>query len=503
MAELQVPDIDTMRDDMLADLELGAIDAGVDEPPIEPGSDWYGLATAEANLHAITAQNMRLADNDVTPLTARDEKLEQWRQSVGTTEVVPSGSRGRIVVETTGTASILEGEQLTHANGNRYRIRETYTNVQNNDEIEAEAVDTGEETNLDPGEVLTFIGTITNVRKQATVSKTEPLQYGLSKEIDERKRSRILNDLQTQPGGGNWGHLRKLALEASPAVQGAYVYPALGGPSSTKVVITQAFNPKIRDFTRSPSDTLVEIVRTAIQVGSAVEKGSPDQCEVVVQGVADESLSMSLQVEIPDSVLSGGDGSGWLDSTPWPDLDGDTYVSVSSVTDSKNITVNALTSTAPVAGQTRIVWWCPTDQEFVQRLVISQSGSSGAWVLGLDQPLAASDGTIVASGDYISPAAANSVAYGKTWRGILETIGVGENTSDSNRTPRASRHPYTDTQDSPTLNASQTRKLQNNHAEIQDIAYSYRSATTPSVPSYVSTAPNVLVLDNFGIYAMV
>lgn len=487
---------------MLADLELGAIDYGVTAPPIEPGSDWYALATAEANLHGITAQNIRLADADITPVTAIGDKLEEWRLSVGTTEVRPTGSRGRVIVETTGSASVTEGEQLTHANGNRYEVLETYIGVQNNDEIEVQAVDTGEETNLDPGEVLSFIGTIVNVRKQVTVSTTEPLQGGLSTESDERKRARILNDLQTQPGGGNWGHLRKLALESSPAVQQAYVYPALGGPSSAKVVVTQAFNPKIRDFTRSPSDTLVEIVRQAIHVGTAEEKGAPDMMEIVVQGVADQTFSMSLKVDIPDSVLSGGDGSGWLDSTPWPDLDGDTYVAVSSVTDSKTIVVNALTSTAPVAGQTRIVWWSPTDQAFVRRLVVSQSGSSGAWTLGLDQPLAASDGTLVAAGDFISPAAANSDAYGKTWREVLETIGVGENTSDSNRTPRASRHPYTDTQDSPNLNASQTRKFQNAHEEIQDISYSYREKTGPDVPAAVSTAPNVLVLDNFGIYQL-
>lgn len=501
MAKLQVPDIEDMRDDMLSDLELGAIDYGVTAPPIEPGTDWYSLAVAEANLHSITCQNMRLADDDTTPITATDTKLDDWRESIGTPEIVPTGARGRVIVETTGSASILKDEQLT-SNGKRYKIAETYLNVANNDEIECQAVDTGEDTNLAPGAKLEFITTPTNVKKTVTVSKTEPLQGGLSVEDDERKRDRTLNDLRTVPGAGNWGHLRKLALESSPAVQGAYVYPALGGPSSVKVVVTQAFNPSIKDFTRSPSDTLVEIVRQAIQVGSDETKAAPDMAEIVVQGAADESLSVSLTVDIPDSVLSGGDGTGWTDSTVWPDLNGDTYVAVTAVTDSKSFTVGALTTTSPIAGQTHIAWWSPTDQEFVTRLVISVSGSAGAWVLGVDQPFAANDGTIIEVGDYISPGATNLASYGKTWREILEALGPGENTSASARLPRARRRPFTDAQDSPSLNASQTRKLQNTHTEIQDISYSYRSATTATVPGAVATAPNVLVLDNLGFYEL-
>jgi uncharacterized phage protein gp47/JayE len=497
MAELFVPDIETMRDDFLADLELGAIDAGIDNPPIEPGSDWYALATAEANLHAITCQNVRLADADTTPLTATDQRLEDWRVAIGTADVTPRGAAGRIVIETTGSASVVDGQYLTHANGNRYRVSGTWLNVQNNDEIDVVAEDTGEETDLDPGEVLRFVNTPRNVRKEATVSSTEPLTGGASVETDEQKRERVLNDLRTQPGGGNWGQLRQMALDASPAVQDGYVYPALGGPSSAKVVITKRFNPDALDFSRTPADSLLDLVRNKIH------SEAPDMMAVVVQGSADQSISMSLQIEIPDSSLAGGDGTGWLDASPWPQLNGDTKVVVTTVTDSKTITVGALTTTAPVAGQTRIAWWCPTEQRFIVRRVITQSGSAGAWVLGLDQPLVSSDGQIVDTGEYISPVAANTEAYGKTWRDIMEGLGVGENTDDAYRLPRAGRHPLFDSQPIPALNSSQTRQLQNAHPEIQDVSYSYRQKTSPDVPNTVTEAPNVLVLDNFGIYKMV
>lgn len=499
MADLVVPDLDTLRNQMLDDIELAAIDAGVDNPPIEPGTDWYALATAEANLHGITAQNMLLVDSALTPITAEDEKLEDWRIALGVDDVTPAGARGRVVVQTTGSASVVAGAQLTHSSGNRYAALVTYASVANNDEIEVQSVDVGEETNLDPGEVLTWVSAPTNIKSQAIVSTSEPLVGGAGDETDAQKRTRILNRLRNTPAGGNWGHLRELALEASPAVQNAYVYPALGGPGSAKAVCTKRFDPNIRDFSRTPTDTTLDVVR------NAVWGEFPDMNALVVQGAADQATSMSLQVDIPDSVLEGGNGNGWLDADPWPQLETSDsgYVTVSAVTDSRTITVDANTSTAPVAGQTRIARWSPEDQAFQTVLVTAQSGAAGAWVLTVDQPLVDSDGDTVAVGDYISPAATNLSAYGRTWRDILESIGPGENTSDSNRLPRAKRHPLTDSEDSPNLNASQLRRFQNAHLEVTDIEYSYRERSAPTVPASVATAPNVLTIDNFGVYKQV
>lgn len=496
MTDLYLPSVEDMRDQMLQDLELAAIDAGVDEPPIEVGTDWYGLAVAEANLHAISVQNVALTQNDLTPLNAEEPKLDEWRQAFGLPVVNAGAARGRIVVETSGSVSIIAGTQWTHSKGTRYSATATTVGVANNDEIEVVCLDVGSKGNLDPGDTVQLVGSVTNLKTKATVSNTEPLQNGTDTETPERKRDRILNRTANAPGGGNWGQLRQIALEASPAVQDAYVYPALGGPSSAKVVLTRSFDPDRRVFSRAPSATLVEIVRAAIQTNAA------DGNEVVVQAVADENVDVALLVTIPDSILSGGNGKGWLDSAPWPSLNGDTYVAVTSVTDERTITVGALTATAPVAGQTRIAWYSPVDKAFTTRLVTAQSGTAGAWVLTLDAPLSSSDASIVAVGDFICPAAANTVAYGTTWRTILEALGPGENTASTDRLPRAARHPYTDVEDSPNLNASQLRALGNAHAEILDVSYSYRSVTGPTVPAAIATAPNVLVPHQLGFYPL-
>ena len=494
MAELSLPDLETLRDQMLEDLELGAIDAGVSAPPVEPGSEWYALATAEANLHAIGIQSVALAAGDVTPKTAQEPKLDEWRQSFGLPVVPAYSARGRIVVETTGSATVPEGQVLTHATGARYAATGTTINLLNNDEIEVVCLDPGDEGNRDEGDKLQFVSPPANVKTIATVSDTEPIQGGADAEDPERKRERILNRTANAPGGGNWGQLREIALNASPAVQDAYVFPGLGGPASTKLVIARKFDAARRVFTRAPSSALLAVVRTAIQTNAA------DALAVVVQGVADEAVDVSLTVTIPNSILSGGDGNGWLDAAPWPSLNGDTRVSVTAVTDERTITVGALTTTAAVAGQTRIAWYSPVDRAFTVRTVITQSGTAGAYLLGLDGPLTSSDGSTVAVGDYISPAAANSVAYGVTWRDLLGSLGPGENTASAYRLPRAKRRPLTTTEDSPDLNASQLRAFGNAHAEVLDIAYSYRSVTGPTVPAAIATAPNVLVPRHFGCY---
>jgi uncharacterized phage protein gp47/JayE len=498
MSELYVPTPDDLRNQFLDDLELAAIDAGVENPPIEPGTDWYALATAEANLHAISSQNTRLADESLTPLTATGDKLEEWREGLGIAEVPPQGASGLLIVQTTGNASVVAGEQLTHSSGQRYAILRSYTSVANNDELEAQAVDVGEETNLDPGEVLTWVSPPPNIKSQATVSETAPMRGGAGDEDDERKRERILNTLRNVPAGGNWGYLRDLALGASPATQDAYVYPALGGPASAKLAVTKKFDASIRDFSRTPTDGHLDVVR------NAVWGDFPDQNALVVQGVADEPTSVAIDVDIPDSLQSGGDGRGWLDENPWPQLevsDGG-FAAVSAVSNSKKFKVDADTTTAPVAGQTRVARWSPVDQVFTTALITAQTGSSGGWWITVDKPLIDSDNNTVAVGDYISPAATNLNDYGASWRDILESIGPGENTTDANRLPRAARHPLTSAEDSPALNASQTRRLQNAHEEIVDIAYGYRERTAPTVPASVDDAPNVLTIDNLGFYKL-
>jgi hypothetical protein len=210
-----------------------------------------------------------------------------------------------------------------------------------------------------------------------------------------------------------------------------------------------------------------------------------------------------MKVALPSAVSSGGNGSGWLDSTPWPPLaGGQTRVTITALNPSANrdIRVDATTATAPVLGQTHIAWWSSVDQVFHVRLITNGGGVSGNWELGLDQPLSDSQGNGPAIGDWICPASVGVIEYGKTWRDLMRRLGPGENTADAYRLPRALRHPFISEEWRSDLTLALLKDLLVKHAEITDAEWAYRSQTTPTVPATVSEAPGVLVLRHFGIY---
>lgn len=493
---------DEIRDQFLRDVRLEADAVGVANPPVGKGSDWYILGTALANVALIQFANARIADDDSDVLTAGPEALEELRIAYGLPEVKATGSSGKIVVTVLGAifTTIPGGTQLVLPNGKRAQVVGTHINLLGEPEVDIAAIDTGEDTNFPAGAVVRFVSAPVNVEAEAVVSVTSPLVGGTDAETPDRKRDRILNRLRNVPGGGNWGHIRQIVLDNVGSLDGAFIYPAAGGPGSVKVVVTKPIDVARNNYLRSATADQLQRARAAIQ------SELPGPMEVAVGTVSDTLASVSLQVTIPDAVGAGGNGKGWIDTSPWPDLDtgsGEEEVTISAVTSSTQITVTAATATTPVAGVTHIAWWSLADQRFRTFLVTAVAGSSGAWQLTLDKPLVDSTGATAQIGDYISPAMVNATAYGKTWVGVVSKFGPGELTSDANRLPRAKRHPVvTDPGASPmTMTVRQLKELLDTHDEITDIAYS--TSTLPAVlpPATVDDEPACLVPGHFGMYA--
>lgn len=485
-----------IRTQFLNDVELEASRQGVSDPPIQLGSTWHVLGTGVANGSLITTANIARAQRDGSVLWATGDELDELRIGNGLPELPAVGARGFVRLRVFGTASIQAGEQLVaDKNGKRYEVVDP-SSPSDGGEIELQAVDTGADTDLRSGEVLRWANTPPNVGSQVFVSRTTPITGGRDDEDDEDKRERILEKKRSPPLGGNWSHI-VAEVETVAAVQGAYVYPALGGPGSSKTVVTRDFVSEDDDYTRIPSDGIVRAARAKAQ------GLMPDGNSTIVQAVAEEETSVALAITIPNSTTAGGNGNGWSNATPWPPLDGgDTEVTITNSANTRNITVDASTTTAPVAGQTRIAHWMPESQKFLVRLVVGVSGSAGAWVLTLDRPLVDEKGNQLALGDYISPAAANITGYGVTFRNAMAKLGPGENTTDPNRIGdgRSLRHPSVDDTDPSSVGGSLYRRLQQAHPEMTEVSASSVTISTPSVPASVQDPPNVLKLDNFGVY---
>lgn len=487
---------DEIRRDVLDDIELGAQAAGVADPPTQPDTDWYILGTALGNLGMLEYSNVSVNDRNASVLEAVGDELDSHREGLGLPIVEPSVSSGRIVISVPGGGNhtISEGKQLVWPNGNRGKVSRTFLGATDGDEVEVVSIDTGEVMNLDAGAVVKFVDPPIGVDINAEVSAAQPISGGLDEETDERKRDRILNRLRTRPASGNWGDNIETALNALGSIQYAFVYPGLGGPASRKVVLVRDIQTSKNLFTRIPTGPQVSTVRTAIHTKL------PDGSENIVQAVAEEQTDVALVATLPEAAAAGGDGTGWVDATKWPTLNGDTRVAITTSTSTTQVTLGGLVATGATAGQTHIAWYSSVSQRFEVRLVTAVSGSAGAWVITVDKPMVDHLGNKPTVGDYVCPAAVNTVEYGEVWREVMRRLGPGENTSSANLTPRASRRPFTTRDWHHSLGVKQLTAVTAAFPEISDADWSYRSITTPTVPGSIATAPNVLVPRHFGIY---
>lgn len=484
---------------ILRDIRLAAITASQPEPPTQVGTDNWLTANGVAGMCLLAFANIALAEAAQNVLTAVEDDLDEIREAYGLPEVPASPATGKLKITTLGATTIVNGQRFLYPNGVVGLVIGTFVNPADGSEIDVASTVAGTKSNLKSGEKVRFVSPPVNVVTEATVSQSFPLTGGTDFEDDERKRQRILNVLRNKPAGGNWGQLRQIALDALGSIVDCYIFPALGGPASVKAVPVRDFDLDENDFSRAVSTAALAVVRGAIQ--SQISAG----IECVVQTAVDQPVDIALQVTIPASVQSGGNGQGWVDVEPWPTLETADAgrVSVSApVADPSVITVDAQTAVSPVIGQTHIAWWSSVDRKFRTAMVIAVDGASvaGHWILSLDKPFVDSTGAWPASGDFICPAAQNLEAYGKTWIQMFRGLGTGENTASAARLPRAVRHPYVANEDPSSLTNSVLAQLVNAYPEITDYQYSYRPVSAPTVPGSTATAPSILIPRRFAVY---
>lgn len=497
MAQLLGPaNMAEIRDDILTDIVIESAKTGIIED-VSTGSDNHNIATGVAGACMLLHARIDSSKDACTPFTAVGEDLRNWQQTFRLPEVPPSRAAGKVRLSVTGTASVPDGQPGALANGQRFRVVGNWSPVINGSEVDVLLDAAGSAGNAAAGAPVTILNPPTNVTRSAVVSQFEPITGGFDVETEERRKERVLNRTGTNAGGGNWGQLRGIAFDSSPAVQQCFVYPALAGPGTHKVVPLRRFDRELNSYSRSFPSGSLDLIRSAIQAVYSTAVNTSTQASV------DEPVDVSVQVSIPNSTTSGGNGSGWLDATPWPQLEGsETRCVVTSVSPAGVVTLDADTAVSPIAGQTRVAWWSPNDMRFHSRTIITAGGGTAAWILTLDTPFVDTTGQTPSAGDYISPASENIESYGATWVNVMEALGAGENTANASliENGRALRHPFQTNTQQASLTSSQTGELKAKHAEIIEISYSYRSATVPTLPAALVDAPHVFVPRHFGIY---
>lgn len=499
-----------IRDDILRVFKNGLIAKGIANPNVGPGSDYYLLATAFGNELAVVHANTTILADQLMPDTAAGDFLDRWLGLLGLSRRPAIGSTGLVTVTVSVASTLITaGMQLIDNVGLRYQVTVggSYGNGQ---QVPVVAIDAGKATNHANGDTLTWVTAPAYTASTVTVGTpggTDGLTGGADSEvgIDEPPRQRLFSVLQNPPKGGNSADVITWCTQASPIVQGAWVYPALMGPGTVFAAVAQ--EPQ----TTAPlsSNSKSRQISSTLMVGTVqpfVQGNFPEHVFSIIASVVDQPVDVAILLSLPSAPTASppGPGGGWIDGSPWPSsTSGTTPVTVTSVTSSTVFTVNA--TTAPQAGVSHIAWLSPLNWTLYTAIVQSFTGTSGAYVLTVDTPMPG-----IATGHYIWPQAAQQANYVNALLSAFSTMGPGEWTSNATIVARAFRHPVP-TQSWPySLGAVQLKQIINSGNEVLDANWIYRSAVTPTVPStptvsgggsLTSPAVNIFVPRNIAFYA--
>lgn len=480
-----------VRDDGLRTLKNGLIRAGVANPNIRPGSDYWILFSAIGDEVEVLGANLVVKIDELMPDSATGEGLLRWLSALKLDPREAAGSTGAVVLNASAIAPVSFGAELVDVAGLRYRVLVAGL-YGNGDIIPIEAVDAGDATNHAEGDVLTWL-TAPPYSDQKALVAVGGLTGGAEAEDEETARRRLLRRLATFPGSGNSTHVIEIAEAATPVVQAAFVYPAALGPATQRVVVVgyASATNKSRVVSTSKMVGLVEP-----HILGALAEHSDVRTSTVVDHATDVSVGLSLPSSPSASIP--GSGGGWLDATPYPRMaPGFTRCEVVGVPASTTeFTVRS--ALAPTANVSRIAWLSPVEWKLYTATVVGVvAGATNLWTITIDQPF-----LNIAAGHYISPQAVRTQAYFDALLDAFALMGPGEVTANGPTLARAYRHPTSAQMWPASLGPVQLRAVTDAGDEVLDAQFLYRSTTTPPVPAAVTDPPRIIVPRNLGIYEL-
>lgn len=428
-----VKDATTIRDDMARTLRNGFIRAGVADPVVGPGSDWWVLCTAVGNELAVVQANAVIKADEQMPDTATGVGLARIASILGLAAQPAGGSVGSVVITCSADTPIPVGHELLDTSGLRYRVT-TGGTYSNGASVPIEAVDTGFATNHAEGDVLTWKQAPPFCDTKVTVD-VGGLVNGIDAEDDEALRARVLAVLQTPPGSGNWEHVAEIAEEADPRVQKAFVHPAALGPSTIRIVVVAA-------PTSTSQDRDVDATVLSGTVAPYIRGKLPEHADLTITTVTNTWADVAIGLSLPEAVTASppGPGGGWKDGTPWPAPDGTTVFEchVTAVTSSTVFTVDVgLSGAGPQVGVSRVCWYDPTTATLYRATVTaSTSLGLGLFRITLDKPFSG-----IAVGAYIWPDCEGAARYVDALLQRFAAMGPGEVSTSPSVLRRGFRHP--------------------------------------------------------------
>jgi hypothetical protein len=504
--QFSVRDHVTIRNSILRTIKNGLYQQGVAEPNVGPGSDFYDVAVALSNeLTAIGANTVIKCDAQMPDTATNDENpngdqdLSRIGRIVNVEPQPATGSVGLVIIECSATSPIAVDTELVDQFGQRYKVT-LGGNYDDGESVPIQAISVGEETNLDEGDTLSWAEAPPYCSEKVVVD-VGGLVNGAPIEDSEALRQRIFAKFQVPPGSGNWEDAAETAEESTNSVLKSFVYPGVQGPATCDVVVTAA--PTSTNKSRVLSTTLLNGT-----VRPYIEGKLPKQGQITVTTVEDVEADLAIGLSLPDAPTANppGPGGGWVDGTPWPKPDGVTTFrcTVTAATSSTAFTVDATTS--PVENVTHIMWLSPDDWKLYKAVVVSVTGTSGAYAITIDKPF-----PDVAVGCYIWPECENAQTYVNAVLAQFALMGPGEKTDNASALARGFRHPPPSTSWPYALGSHFLRAVSNSSEDVAAAQFFHRTdgtttvtgsggSITPEVPAAIADAPRIFVPRNIAFY---
>ncbi len=375
--------------------------------------------------------------------------------------------------------------------GLRYQVRTTYTTPGSGvAALNLIAVDTGDETNIDSGVVITWANAPVNA--QPTATATENFTGGTDAETDSDFAKRLLARIRNKPASGNASHFRTWARATSNAVEDCAVYCCAFHAGSVLAVPVQKRANATGPTARIASAATVDAVRARLV--PRLSPNVPARAHVVVVPAVSQPSNVLLSLAMPKGVASG-----WADATPWPGYS-TIPSSVLVVTDPTHFTMHSDTALPTNVTAPKLMRWDATTSRWEQLMVqVVTSGGGGMYDVTL------SVAATLADGEYISPYSAKAETIAETIETYFDARGPGEvvDLATDDRAHRAFRFPEPQEELPQRVGASIIGQLSDGLGfSLVDGEVISFSVSTPTVPSDPLVGPNHITVGKVAIYSL-
>jgi uncharacterized phage protein gp47/JayE len=484
-----------IRDGILRTIKLGCARAAT---PITVnvlvGSEPYIKAEALARRLVVAFAHNQIQFENFSPLTATGDNLTQIAAVFGVTRRSPSKATGFVTISCTGTPTIPAGYRAVAPNGETYDTISVAI-VSNGGTVEVQAVNTGTATNQAYLTKLTWTSSSVGALNATCTVAVGGIDGGAPEDDDETLRRRLVERLANPAVGGNNADVRRIAEDASAAVEAAYVFAALRGPASLDVAITKA------EGDRTLSSATVSLVDAALRAAL------PGHVDINTTSVTAQEVDVVFRATLPAPTTSGGAGGGWLDATSWPQGTPAAGTNDGKVTAYAAPTATVRTTTTPVIGQ-HIGVWDPVAEVMHQYTITAVGGVSGAYTITVQGLEGAAGFKTSPLNAYISAGCVSLALYAAKMLKEAQALGPGEKTASLDLLPRARRYPNVDHKNPTDLDLRITGNIQAAYPEIVFSGSGSLSvdtgtttaSTSPDVPATTTDPPNILVLKYFAIW---